>query len=104
MSQSSQVLDPSDTPTEDPAYRVLRPRVLPLDQIHSSDLPRDRLDLAGEAGSLDMQALKCSIKHRGQRTPVTICRDSQDRYQLVSGWRRMTALQQLAEEQGTTRQ
>lgn len=96
----SQVLDPSDTSAADLAYRILRPRVLPLDQIHSNDLPRDRLDLAGEAGSQDMLALKRSIEQRGQRTPITICRDAQDRYQLVSGWRRMTALQQLAEDRG----
>lgn len=90
---------PKNSP-EQPAYRILRPRVLPLDQIHVSDLPRDRLDLAGQAGSVEMQALKASLRSRGQRTPVTVYRDQQDRYQLVSGWRRMTALLQLAEEQG----
>ena len=90
----------SDEPPVKPAYRILRPRVLPLDQIHSSDLPRDRLNLKGQAGSDEMEELKASLRSRGQRTPVTVCRDGQDRYQLVSGWRRMTALRQLAQEQG----
>jgi len=90
----------SDVSPDQPVYRVLRPRVVPLDQIHSSDLPRDRLDLPGQAGSAEMQALKASLSQRGQRAPVTVSRDQQGRYQLVSGWRRLTALQQLAEEQG----
>ena len=95
----TQTHSPDETPDK-PAYRILRPRVLPLDQIHSSDLPRDRLNLEGQAGSAAMEELKASLRLRGQRTPVTVCRDTQDRYQLVSGWRRMTALRQLAQEQG----
>ncbi|NIZ62578.1 chromosome partitioning protein ParB [Sedimentitalea sp. CY04] len=90
----------TDKTPDKPAYRILRPRELPLDQIHSSDLPRDRLNLKGQEGSEEMEELKASLRLRGQRTPVTVCRDAQDCYQLVSGWRRLTALQQLAQEQG----
>ena len=91
---------PAGTPNQ-PNYRILRPRVLPIEEICTDDLPRDRLDLAAEAGSAEMQALKVSLDQRGQCSPITVCRDSQDRYQLISGWRRLTALRQLAQEQGT---
>jgi len=91
---------PAGTPNQ-PNYRILSPRILPINEICTDDLARDRLDLAAEAGSEEMQALKVSLDQRGQRNPITVCRDSQNRYQLISGWRRLTALRQLAQEQST---
>ena len=92
--------EPANAP--DPAlYKILRPRVLPLDEVLTSDLPRDRLDLEGQGASEAMQALKASLQTRGQRSPVVVYRDGEFRYQLVSGWRRLTSLRQLATEQGT---
>lgn len=90
---------PADCSGTPPTHK-LPTRILPLDQIRSSALPRDRLDLTAEAGEGELLALKTSLSLRGQQSPVTVYRDEHDGYQLVSGWRRMIALQQLADEQG----
>ncbi|MGJ8624467.1 MAG: ParB/RepB/Spo0J family partition protein [Yoonia sp.] len=87
------------------AYRAAQEegRVLstvPLAEVHTSDLPRDRLDLEAVAASTEMEELKASIKERGQKEPVELYRDAQDRLQLKKGWRRFTALSQLFAETG----
>lgn len=81
--------------------RVLVP--LALDQIDTSDLPRDRLDLDGAAASDEMDELKASIRARGQREPVEVFRTADGRYELKKGWRRLTALRQLHAETGDAR-
>lgn len=81
--------------------RVLIP--LPLDQVDCSDLPRDRLDLAGAALSDEMDELRSSIRERGQREPIEVFRTREGHYELKKGWRRLTALRQLFTETGDER-
>lgn len=73
---------------------------VPLEQISTDDLPRDRLDLEGVAASDEMEELKASIRARGQREPVELYRDGRGRFQIKKGWRRFTALSQLLAETG----
>ncbi|MEM8956609.1 MAG: ParB N-terminal domain-containing protein [Pseudomonadota bacterium] len=75
-------------------------QLLDLDEVQTDDLPRDRLDLGGVAGSAEMAELKASIRERGQREPVEVFIDDRGRYQLLKGWRRLTALRQLHAETG----
>ena len=76
---------------------------LPLAQIETGALPRDRLDLEAIAQSDEMAELKTSIAARGQREPVEVFVDDEGRYQLKKGWRRYTALSQLHAETGDPR-
>lgn len=76
---------------------------LPLSAIEGEHLVRDRL--AGDpeamgAADEDWQALKDSLLSRGQQVPIEVLDLGAGRYGLVSGWRRLTALRQLAREQG----
>jgi len=73
---------------------------LPLSEISTDDLPRDRLELDAVAASDEMEELKSSIKTRGQKEPVEVYLDDEGRYQLKKGWRRFTALSQLLAETG----
>ncbi|MCV6598727.1 MAG: ParB N-terminal domain-containing protein [Mangrovicoccus sp.] len=73
---------------------------LDLDEVQTDDLPRDRLDLHGVAGASEMSELKASIRERGQREPIEVYLDDRGRYQLLKGWRRLTALRQLHAETG----
>lgn len=73
---------------------------VPLAEVLTSDLPRDRLDLEGVAASVEMEELKASIKERGQKEPVELYRDAAGNLQLKKGWRRYTALSQLFAETG----
>ncbi|WP_171132940.1 MULTISPECIES: ParB N-terminal domain-containing protein [unclassified Ruegeria] len=77
--------------------------VIGLDAIHTSDLPRDRLDLSSVASSDEMDELKASIQERGQKEPIEVYKDPEGRFQLKKGWRRLTALSQLFEETGDER-
>ncbi|MEM9307773.1 MAG: ParB N-terminal domain-containing protein [Pseudomonadota bacterium] len=76
---------------------------VPLAEISTDDLPRDRLALEEVARSDEMEELKSSIRARGQKEPVEIYADSKGCYQLKKGWRRLTALRQLLEETGEAR-
>lgn len=67
---------------------------LPLDQIEADYLVRDRLTADPE----DMAALVESLRARGQQTPIEVAALGPDRYGLISGWRRLRALRQLAAE------
>ena len=89
------------------AYRAAREagRVLvsiPLVQVRTDDLPRDRMDLEAAAVSDEMEELKASIRARGQKEPIEVWTDG-DVYQLKKGWRRLTALSQLLAETGADR-
>lgn len=74
---------------------------LPLAEVHTDDLPRDRIDLDSVALSDEMEELKTSIRERGQKEPVEVYAGADGRYQLKKGWRRLTALRQLAQETGS---
>jgi len=73
---------------------------IPLADIHTDDLPRDRLELEAVAASEEMEELKSSIRARGQKEPVEFYVGEDGRYQLKKGWRRFTALSQLYAETG----
>ena len=75
---------------------------VPLADVSTTDLPRDRLELDAVAASDEMEELKASIRDRGQKEPVELYRDAAGGLQLKKGWRRFTALSQLwAETQDT---
>lgn len=65
---------------------------LPLGSVVADYLVRDRIRGDDEA----MEALCASIAARGQQTPIEVTRLEGDRYGLISGWRRLTALKRLA--------
>ena len=77
-------------------------RALPLEQIEAEHLMRDRLGVEPEA----FEALKQSLRARGQQTPIEVMAlpgGQGPRYGLISGWRRLLALRQLAAETGEAR-
>lgn len=73
---------------------------LPLVDVSTSELPRDRLDLEAVAASDEMEELKSSIRLRGQKEPIEVFRGQDGALQLKKGWRRLTALTQLFNETG----
>ena len=73
---------------------------LPVGNLATDDLPRDRLELEAVARSDEMEELKASIRARGQKEPIEVYRDATGTFQLKKGWRRLTALRQLLEETG----
>ena len=72
---------------------------VPLDEIKINHLVRDRVAFDPDA----MLELKSSLKARGQQTPIDVVMLASGSYGLISGWRRLTALQQLHEETGDNR-
>lgn len=76
---------------------------VPLDQIDTFHLVRDRVVMDEE----EMSALMVSLRARGQQMPVELVpiEDHPEglRYGLVSGWRRLTALRRLLAETGDAR-
>ena len=70
--------------------------LLPLSSIDMGYLVRDRLHV----DDAEMAALIESLRARGQQTPIEVAPLDHDRYGLISGWRRCTALARLAEETG----
>lgn len=73
---------------------------LPVGDIRSDDLPRDRLQLEILSRSDEMEELKASILERGQKEPIEVYIGPDGAYQLKKGWRRLTALRQLQSETG----
>ena len=71
---------------------------LPLDQVEAGYLVRDRIASDPE----EMATLVESLRARGQQTPIEVAQIGPDRYGLISGWRRLAALRQLAAEGGKT--
>ncbi len=65
---------------------------LPLQNIDETFLVRDRTRIDAD----EMASLRASIAARGQQTPIEVVALGGDRYGLISGWRRLTALRQLA--------
>ncbi|WP_425093897.1 ParB/RepB/Spo0J family partition protein [Tropicimonas sp. S265A] len=74
-------------------------QALPLDTIVRDYLVRDRVVLEDE----DMSALKASLRARGQQTPIEVVDLGQGGYGLISGWRRLSALDALHRETGDER-
>lgn len=70
---------------------------LPLGAIDKQHLVRDRIATDPD----EMTALRDSLRARGQQTPIEVVKLAKtggvQRYGLISGWRRMLALQTLAE-------
>ena len=67
---------------------------VPLDEIDLDYLVRDRVVSDDE----EMQALKESLRARGQQTPIEVVAREGERYGLISGWRRCAALRALYED------
>jgi ParB/RepB/Spo0J family partition protein len=67
---------------------------LPLSAVEAGHLVRDRVVADPE----DMEVLKTSLRDRGQQTPVEVVELGAGRYGLISGWRRLMALQALSAE------
>lgn len=69
---------------------------LALDAVDETYLVRDRIAVDAE----DMASLTDSLRDRGQQTPIEVADLGGGRYGLISGWRRLRALQALAQETG----
>jgi ParB-like chromosome segregation protein Spo0J len=67
---------------------------LAVEKIDAGYLVRDRIP----PGDGEMTALKQSLRQRGQQTPIEVIDLGQGQYGLISGWRRLTALKELAAE------
>lgn len=72
---------------------------LPLDQIDTDHLMRDRIGLDEE----ELAPLVASLRDHGQRTPVEVTELPGGRFGLISGWRRIQALTRLLSETGESR-
>ena len=67
---------------------------LPLDQIDIDHMMRDRIVVE----TSELEELKTSIVANGLRLPIEVMRLADGRYGLISGWRRVTVLRRLQEE------
>ena len=76
---------------------------LPLEAVNAHYLVRDRLVQDDD----EMAALMASIRARGQQTPIEVTAlpvpDHGPAYGLITGWRRLTALNRLYQETSDTR-
>ena len=72
---------------------------VPLGAIDPGHFARDRMGVE----DAEMSALVASIRAHGQRVPLDLMAGEGDRYALISGWRRLTALTQLYQETGEAR-
>lgn len=68
--------------------------MVPLSQIDESYLVRDRIPADDE----DMEALRQSLRARGQKTPIELVELGPGHYGLISGWRRCQALRSIGAE------
>lgn len=69
-------------------------QALPIADIEAGYLTRDRIAADGE----ELEALKQSIRDRGQQAPIEVVAQEGGKYGLISGWRRLTAIRELWEE------
>lgn len=74
-------------------------QTLRIDSIDVDHLVRDRVSVDAE----EMDSLIESLRLHGQRMPVEVTNLGQGRFGLISGWRRLTALQRLQAETGEER-
>ncbi|MEM7744776.1 MAG: ParB N-terminal domain-containing protein [Pseudomonadota bacterium] len=75
---------------------------IPLDDIHTDDLPRDRLDPDALTHTPELAQLVASLRDLGQQQPITLYRAG-GALQLKKGWRRLAALSMLHAETGDAR-
>lgn len=71
-------------------------QTLPLAAIDQTYLIRDRIEMGPE----EMDSLMDSLRRRGQQTPIDVVDLGAGRYGLISGARRMLALDRLWQETG----
>lgn len=71
-------------------------QALPLEAIDETYLVRDRI--TDDVNADDMEALVNSLQERGQQTAIEVTKLRDGRYGLISGWRRLRALRQMAED------
>jgi len=69
---------------------------LPLESIIPDHVLRDRMVV----DATEMEELKSSIRAHGLRLPIEVVPLADGQFGLISGWRRVTALQQLQDEAG----
>ena len=74
-------------------------QALPLSAIKADHLVSDRTHV----DAAEMEALKASLKARGQQAPIEVVDLGNNAYGLISGWRRLTALEALQAETGEAR-
>lgn len=67
---------------------------LPLDAIDPDYLVRDRMG----SDEAELEVLMQSLRARGQQVPIEVAALPGDRYGLISGWRRLSALRRLHTE------
>lgn len=72
---------------------------LPVAAVQRDYLVRDRVVVEDD----EMAALKASLRARGQQTPIEVVDLGQGAYGLISGWRRLQALETLQAETGEDR-
>lgn len=72
---------------------------IPLEAIDAEYLSRDRILSDAE----DLTALVDSIRAHGQRSPIEVMALKDGRFGLISGWRRLSALELLSQETGEPR-
>ena len=70
--------------------------LIPLDMIDTTKLIRDRKPVA----DFDMAELVASIRDIGLSNPIRLEPSEGGRYELIQGWRRLSAYRQLLEETG----
>lgn len=69
---------------------------LPIEAVQPDYMIRDRQACSAE----DMDALKASLRARGQQMPIEVVALGAGRFGLISGWRRLLALGELLAETG----
>lgn len=70
--------------------------MIPLEAIHASKLIRDR----SRSSDDDLADLKASIRALGLSNPIRVEQVAEGRYELVQGWRRLSAYRALLAETG----
>lgn len=70
--------------------------LIPLDSIHTTKLIRDR----ARRLDLELDDLKASIRAVGLSNPIRVEQVAEGRYELVQGWRRLSAYRELYAETG----
>ncbi|WP_281827547.1 ParB/RepB/Spo0J family partition protein [Jannaschia rubra] len=74
-------------------------RALPMAEVHTDAMPRDRLTLDAEA----MEELRASLRSSGLRLPIEVSERREGGFDLISGFRRLTAMREVAGPEGTIR-
>lgn len=70
--------------------------MVPIDAVHATKLIRDR----AKGNDADLAELKDSIRAVGLSNPIRVEQVGEGRYELVQGWRRLSAFRELYAETG----